>query len=148
MAEEEQKSTKLTRKQDRLLQAAVAIRKSEPTEEEQAFLTLYLTQATLPHRQPIGNENFLNLEKEERSHNRSFTLPCYNLGRKCLLFGPYYPERHATRNLTMDVNSPGATINFADFDPSKEAPRGLLSRYGIGHEPSTESLATLTIIKD
>jgi hypothetical protein len=48
MAEEEQKSTKLTRKQDRLLQAAVAIRKSEPTEEEQAFLTLYLTQATIP----------------------------------------------------------------------------------------------------
>jgi hypothetical protein len=64
MAEEEQKSTKLTRKQDRLLQAAVAIRESEPTEEEQEFLTLYLTQATLPHRQLIGDENFLNLEKK------------------------------------------------------------------------------------
>ena len=55
MAEEEQKSTALTRKQERLLDAAVAIRESEPADDEKAFLTRYLVQATLPHRSPNGN---------------------------------------------------------------------------------------------
>jgi hypothetical protein len=63
LAEEEQKSTKLTRKQERLLDAAVAIGESEPGEDEQGFLTPYLAQATRPHRQPVGDENLLNSKK-------------------------------------------------------------------------------------
>ncbi len=83
----------LTPKQVKLLQAAEEIQAQEPTNDEKAYLTRYMVQATLPHRSPVGNPPFWSRT------NGNYTL----------VIRPGIAKDRATRKVT-SIGYPSGTI--------------------------------------